>query len=83
MSCEVAIDKTHTGVTLKLETKVKLLKKWGKPKEPLSNVISRVLDDAVKGVALTKDEWKLVEDMQAENLRKRMEKRAKKSRPQT
>ena len=77
MANEVALDKVHVRFSLPVERLVQMQKSYPEFKRR-SDLINHALYIAYGAVPLTRSDHKRIEAMKRENLRKRLEARAKK-----
>lgn len=73
---EHSLDRSLLAVRVDLETKWKLVTKFGNPGEPPSMALKRGIDELVKDVILTKEGLDALRSEREENYRKRMAVRA-------
>lgn len=73
---EHSLDRSLLAVRVDLETKWKLVTKFGNPGEPPSMALKRGIDELVKDVILTKEGLDALRAEREENYRKRMAVRA-------
>ena len=77
---EQAIDARFIGATVKLEICRKVEKTFRKkPTDSMSIIYARALEESVRGVTLTPDDYREIAEEMETNRKKRMANRAKKS----
>lgn len=78
MASEGATDKRQFSIRMPIETIKKAERQYGKKSDKsFRDAIVRALEDAVRDVPLTPDDYRLIAEEMEQNLKKRMENRRK------